>query len=200
MQIIKVSSIKGGVGKSTISAYLSKYLSKNHKVLLIDADFIKYSSHIVKIFEGFWRFKKNLTVYKIEEDHKIEEKIMKNDYDFVVVDCPPLPELMCNKIESNINVYISDISSLDLLLRYTDNLKVKILIINMVPPFPEDLELAIEKIKNLDFNLKAVIPFIPKIFMSKFKEIENSEIEILEKISEKIEKNDFNGEIISPLS
>jgi len=88
VQIIKVSSIKGGVGKSTISAYLSKYLSKRHKVLLIDADLIKYSSYIVKIFEGFWRFKRNLTVYELEENDKIDEKIMKNDYEYVIVDCP----------------------------------------------------------------------------------------------------------------
>jgi len=78
VQIIKVSSIKGGVGKSTISAYLSKYLSKRHKVLLIDADLIKYSSYIVKVFEGFWRLKRNLTVYEIEENDNIE-KILKNN-------------------------------------------------------------------------------------------------------------------------
>ncbi|AWR93317.1 AAA family ATPase [Acidianus brierleyi] len=199
MQIIKVSSIKGGVGKSTISAYLSKYLSKRHKVLLIDADLIKYSGYIVKVFEGFWRLKRNLTVYEIEENDNIE-KILKNNYEYAVVDCPPFPEIICNKIDSNIDIYVSDITSLDLLLQYVTNKKIKILVINMVPPFPEDLEQISEKIKNLDFNLKVVIPFIPKIFMSKFRDIENSEIEIIEKMSNRIEKNSFNGEVISPLS
>jgi cellulose biosynthesis protein BcsQ len=197
VQIIKVSSVKGGVGKSTISAYLSKYLSKKHKVLLIDADIIKYSSYLVKLLEGFWRFKSNLTVYKVE--NKIDEKMLDNKYDYVVVDCPPFPEALCSKINSTIDIYVSDISSLDLLLSYIDGSKIKILVINMVPPFPEDIENTVEKIKNLNFDLKVVIPFIPKIFMSKFKEIENSEIGMVQEIAFKIEKTDFNGQIISPL-
>jgi len=81
----------------------------------------------------------------------------------------------CNKIASNIDIYISDITSLDLLLQYINDLKIKILVVNMIPPFPEDIERIYEKIKNLDFNLKVVIPFIPKIFMSKFRDIENNE-------------------------
>jgi cellulose biosynthesis protein BcsQ len=193
--VIKVSSVKGGVGKSTISAYLSKYLSKKHKVLLIDADIIKYSSYLVKLLGGL-RFESNLAVYKVD---KIDEKILDNSYDYVVVDCPHFPEANCNKINSTIDIYVSDISSLDLLLSYVDSSKIKILIINMVSPFPEDIENIVEKIKNLNFDLKVVIPFIPKIYMSKFKGIENSEMEMIQEMAYKIEKADFNGQVISPL-
>ncbi|MEM1600194.1 MAG: ParA family protein, partial [Sulfolobaceae archaeon] len=49
--IIRVISLKGGIGKSTISAFLAKYLSEegNSKVLLIDKDNLNFSSFLINI-------------------------------------------------------------------------------------------------------------------------------------------------------
>ncbi|MEM5806566.1 MAG: ParA family protein, partial [Candidatus Aenigmatarchaeota archaeon] len=44
--IINIVSLKGGVGKTTISVNLSEYLKKeyNKKVLLVDSNFNNYST------------------------------------------------------------------------------------------------------------------------------------------------------------
>ncbi len=204
MTTISVTGIKGGVGKSTISAYLSINLSEKYKVLLVDADFLKYCTYLVKLYEKFLRNKQNLKITSIDLYNTSYVDVFEkaNDYSYIIVDCPVYPEKNCNEIlKTDITIYVSDVSSLDSLLMIAGRgeSKKKVLVVNMVPPYPEDIETITSKINTLNFDLKVVIPFIPKIFMSKFREINDYKVDMLEKMAEAIERNKLDGGIISPL-
>ncbi|AOL17182.1 hypothetical protein BFU36_11225 [Sulfolobus sp. A20] len=204
MTTISVTGIKGGVGKSTISTYLSIFFSNKYKVMLVDSDFLKYSSYLVKLYEKFLKNKQNLKVTSIDlyNSSYIDAFEGNNDYSYIVVDCPIYPEKGCNEIlKTDITIYVSDVSSLDSLLMVAGRgeSKKRILVVNMVPPYPEDIESITSKISKLNFDLKVVIPFIPKIFMSKFREINDYKVDMLEKIAEAIEKDKLNGGVLTPL-
>ncbi|MDY2574730.1 MAG: AAA family ATPase [Bacilli bacterium] len=114
--IIVVTSGKGGVGKSTLSGLIGLYLSKNFKVLLIDADLgltnlelifnaIKSKfdiSDVIKgrceLYQAINKIKTNLFLLNLclsTEVNKYPEYLLesliqevKNDYDYVIVDSP----------------------------------------------------------------------------------------------------------------
>lgn len=202
--IITVTGIKGGAGKSTISSYLSICLHKKSRVLLADLDFLKFSSYLInKVFYKSIEKRENLNYLPLDLSKNSFPALIeqyKGMYDYIIIDCPTLLQSRCDKIiKNNLVIYVSDKSSLDMLIQFTKEVNSKkILVVNLVPPFPEEIEDTINKIKDLDFNLKVVVPFINKIFMSHFRPIENLRIEVLDKICDAVEKNLLDGRVIFP--
>ncbi|MCM3551256.1 ParA family protein, partial [Alkalihalobacillus clausii] len=91
-EIIAVTQQKGGVGKSTIAMHLgAAFHEKGKRVLVIDADrqntLVHWSSASGDSDNGIPFPVVNLA----EADGQIHREIKKfiNDYDIIVVDCPP---------------------------------------------------------------------------------------------------------------
>ena len=176
--IIRVISLKGGIGKSTISAFLAKYLSEegNSKVLLIDKDNLKFSSFLNNILDA-----------KVDIN---KEKL--DGYDYIIIDYPTATEKIESK-DDDIVILVSDVVTLDLITKYAKELKgIKVLIVNMVSPLPGDLEEVNNMVEKLDFDLKFVIPFIPKAFSMPIRKDKRTEIpairELAKLIKEKIKE------------
>ncbi|UDG82631.1 ParA family partition ATPase [Candidatus Vallotia cooleyia] len=88
-EIIAVTQQKGGVGKSTIAMHLgAAFHEKEKKVLLVDADgqntLIRWSSTAKS---GILFPVVNLAEAGAQIHREIKKFI--NDYDFIIVDCPP---------------------------------------------------------------------------------------------------------------
>ena len=84
MSIIAIVGNKGGVGKTTLSVNIATGLNKRSRTAVIDADPQRSSLQ--------WRaFSENdaVSVYEAEEDLGSQAKALQQDYDQVVIDCPP---------------------------------------------------------------------------------------------------------------
>ena len=84
--IISVLNQKGGVGKTTITLCLSSFLSKKHKVLVVDADPQKSLTNWFLSNDSRGRF------VVISQSHKkihLELEKIKNEYDYIIIDGPP---------------------------------------------------------------------------------------------------------------
>ena len=91
-KIISLVQLKGGVGRSTVATNLAGTLAENARVALLDCDSPQFTcSH--------WLNHRN-TYYEIDEILDISQPTtyrsmatqlvhLKNDYDYVVIDCPP---------------------------------------------------------------------------------------------------------------
>ena len=116
MKRIDIVSVKGGVGKSFIAFFIAKTLSEDHTVLLFDKDLSSTISRMYNIkncllsflieesFSDYFRKINNLTVLNLGCNKKINSidsaKIAEvynyfNDYEFMIVDNPPIPSDMC---------------------------------------------------------------------------------------------------------
>lgn len=191
--IIRVVSLKGGVGKSTISAYLVKYLQEfGNKVLLVDKDNLRFSSFMLKLIGA--------NNVEIVEDLTSKEEA--KNYNYVVVDYPtPIKsELLTAYLGlDDIMIFASDIFSIGYVQNFAKEIKgIKILVVNMVSPFPEDIKAVADKVKDSDFSLKAIIPFIPKLFMNVMRNVKCPEVKILKELSLLIERKDFHGQVLLP--
>lgn len=196
--IIKVVSIKGGVGKSVISAYMAKYLAENNSnnVLLIDNDNISFSSALLKL-------NKINNVEVIRNENSIDNF---KKFNYIVIDCPTLVrhELFSTcSLEhlpsDSITILVSDVTSIGYVSELRKTIEgIKILIVNMVSPFPDDIDDVSAKVKELDFDVKVIIPFIPKVFLATLRDINDVEIEVLKKLSLAIQSKDFNRQLLSP--
>ncbi|MDK3656242.1 AAA family ATPase [Staphylococcus pseudintermedius] len=117
MKVITYSSNKGGVGKSSIALNVSGYLGLKEKVLFIGLDGQKNSSSVLKkdkientiydVLSGATTINSAIypskfkNVYYIPESRKLDntkvgnlviKKLLQNiynEYDYVVIDCPP---------------------------------------------------------------------------------------------------------------
>ncbi|QGA53919.1 AAA family ATPase [Sulfolobus sp. E5-1-F] len=193
--IIKTVSVKGGVGKSIISAYLAKYLAESGKrVLVVDKDYLKFSSLLIK------NSVKGVDV--VTDDTTLDYGNIERNYDFIIVDTPTMQfESKFDKADEVVNLIVSDAFTLDLTVKYYKNLEGrKILIVNMVYPFPSDIYNISERIKDLDFDIKIVIPFIPKLFSSLVKEGKiKVNIDLLRTLAREILDKNFNKKLITPI-
>lgn len=85
MSVLSVISLKGGVGKTTISLNLAKEFSKieNLKVALIDAD----NQHSSFDFLTNYKKEKFCDFFKLEDEKQLKE--IKKNYEVVIVDNAP---------------------------------------------------------------------------------------------------------------
>lgn len=84
MSIIAIVGNKGGVGKTTLSLNVATGLNNRSRTAVIDADPQRSSLQ--------WRaFSENdaISVYEAEEDLASQATTLSQDYDQVVIDCPP---------------------------------------------------------------------------------------------------------------
>lgn len=84
MSIIAIVGNKGGVGKTTLSLNLASGLNKRNRTAIIDADPQRSSLQ--------WRaFSENdaISVYEAEEDLASQANTLRQDYNQIVIDCPP---------------------------------------------------------------------------------------------------------------
>lgn len=81
-QIITISNIKGGVGKTTTTIFLATLLSKYGKVLVKDADPQGSLTGWIETIDTEIPFE--FTIANLRLVSKIEEK-----YDFILIDTPP---------------------------------------------------------------------------------------------------------------
>ncbi|WP_162569048.1 ParA family protein [Acidianus sulfidivorans] len=193
--IIKVISLKGGVGKSVISTYLAKYLSENGKrVLLIDNDNVGLSSKLIQ--------NSKIEGVDIRKDVVSLDSDTIKKYDFIIIDFPSLFfKTQFDKLNTEaITLLVSDLATMDIAIEYSKNLGAKIFVLNMVSPFVDDINGASEKIKDLDFNVKVVIPFIPKVFLTVMRENKiKNDIEPLKNLARILIDKELNDQLISPI-
>ncbi|AEB95138.1 ParA family protein [Metallosphaera cuprina] len=190
-KIIRITSVKGGVGKSTVAAFMAKYLSERGNVLVIDLDNLGHLSSLIEI----------LRLKDVEARRELGDldKLRKmSGYDYVIIDDPDLLKVIEDPSQDIINVVISDVLALASTLKYLDKIGgVKALIVNMVPPLPADFSKIIKAVRELNVDLKAVIPFIPKIFSLLVRQDSKTELPIVKRLAIAIENNEFNGEVIT---
>ncbi|MEM3915380.1 MAG: ParA family protein [Metallosphaera sp.] len=190
-KIIRITSVKGGVGKSTIAAFMAKYLSERGNVLVIDLDNLGHLTSLIEI----------LRLKDVEARRELGDldKLRKmSGYDYVIIDDPDLLKVIEDPSQDIINVVISDVLALASTLKYLDKIGgVKVLIVNMVPPLPADFSKIIKAVRELNVDLKAVIPFIPKIFSLLVRQDSKTELPIVKRLAIAIENNEFNGEVIT---
>ncbi|ARM76747.1 ParA family protein [Acidianus manzaensis] len=194
--IVKVLSLKGGVGKSIIALYLAKYMAeKGKKILLIDNDNISLSSTLIE--------KSQINGVDIRKDmQSIPFDLLKN-YDFIIIDYPTLfKEDKLDNMQDAVTILISDITTLDDAYDYFKNISgKKVFILNMVPPFPDYIEAMLKKVKEVDICPSIVIPFIPNMFLSVMRENKiKNDIRCLKTLSELLIQGNLNCQLISPLS
>jgi len=89
-QIISIANQKGGTGKTTLSMNFAAGLSKRGRVLLIDADPQGSAGQWSGLASEDKPFP--VSVISIGGNLAMEAKRFANDYDFVVIDCPPTLE------------------------------------------------------------------------------------------------------------
>lgn len=84
MSIIAVVGNKGGAGKTTLSVNIASGINKRYRTAIIDADPQRSSLQ--------WRaFSESdaVSVYEAEEDIQAQANKLKNNYEKIVIDCPP---------------------------------------------------------------------------------------------------------------
>lgn len=121
---------------------------------------------------------------KFEEEYA---KILKKGFDFYIVDNPSM--VMWNDLEVQLEllafekvlpnekilrIYLTDNtdSTIESTKRYMENIEKEArgrgnyfaIVVNLVPPFPEDIEKARERVRDFP-GIKIVIPFIEELFM-----------------------------------
>ncbi|MEM5821334.1 MAG: AAA family ATPase [Candidatus Aenigmatarchaeota archaeon] len=127
--IINVISLKGGVGKTTISINLAAYLRKeyNKRILLVDSNFNNYSTKLFskfklkeygeRLYNGIYPLKYfHLKILRsIPKEIEKDLELLKRYYDYIIFDLPNDLEIILNfEKVSNLNLRIlnSDIFSL----------------------------------------------------------------------------------------
>lgn len=89
-RIISVANQKGGTGKTTLSMNLAVGLAKSGRVLVIDADPQRSASQWCSLSSDDKPFP--ISVISIGGHLKREAERFAEDYDFLVIDCPPTLE------------------------------------------------------------------------------------------------------------
>jgi len=84
MSVIAIVGNKGGVGKTTLSVNIASGLKNRHSTAVIDAD-PQLSSVQWRAFSA----DDAVSVYEAEENLAAQARELKQDYDQIVIDCPP---------------------------------------------------------------------------------------------------------------
>jgi len=84
MSIIAIVGNKGGAGKTTLSVNIASGLKNRRRTAVIDADPQLSSLQWRAFSEG-----DAVSVYEAEDDIAAQARALKQDYDAIVIDCPP---------------------------------------------------------------------------------------------------------------
>lgn len=105
-KIISVANQKGGTGKTTVSMNLAAGLSKQGRVLIIDADPQGSASQWCSLSTDEKPFP--VSVISVGANLPREVARFAKDYDFIVIDCPPTLEsgVMQSALETSDSVVI----------------------------------------------------------------------------------------------
>jgi len=85
MPVIAIAGNKGGVGKTTLSLNLATALSQNNSVIILDADPQGSSFQWREIADN----DDAINVQMVSEDIEKQVAALQNDYQYIVIDCPP---------------------------------------------------------------------------------------------------------------
>lgn len=89
-KVITVCNQKGGSGKTTISMHVAGTLAKKNKVLVIDADRQSTATRWAASADDANPFRASVVGLSAAET-KVHREVQKfvDDYDYIVIDCPP---------------------------------------------------------------------------------------------------------------
>jgi len=135
-------------------------------------------------------------IYRLEEKiYNAFEKIKDDlDIEYIILDSTVglMPDDIIIKSLEKLSilekgVYLTDIGSLNATIRYAkmwSNLQYKALVVNMIPPIPEELSEAISIVKNVYsynmFNTIAIVPFDEELYnYNPSKEIQNKRLNLI---------------------
>ncbi len=124
MKIISISNLKGGTGKSTISANIIVALSKDFKVLAIDSDNPQYT--LSNYFKNRSDSENSFDSIKLDSIEKLDDIIAKNkNVDYIIIDSPGGSTDIAKKILEISDILITPVSDsrldLDVIGQPTDN-------------------------------------------------------------------------------
>jgi len=137
MPVIALVGNKGGAGKTTLSVNLSAGLAKQSNTVLVDAD----PQGSALQWNAFSGADQALTVLEASDELNNQLKELSQEYDYVVVDCPP-------SVHALQTISVLEICDLALI---------------PVQPSPVDLwatvhtEEAVKKARELNVNLQALL-------------------------------------------
>ncbi|QXJ31594.1 nucleotide-binding protein [Saccharolobus shibatae] len=134
--IVRLLSIKGGVGKSSIAYALARTISTSgYKVLFLDMDNLHTVSRILGVKDCELTYVRDFFVFACDDLSKISF----DNYEYVIIDTySGIPRGTLSDIKGDriYNIFISDFSSIDNTLNYikewNDKEGTNFLVVNMV--------------------------------------------------------------------
>ncbi|QGA53487.1 AAA family ATPase [Sulfolobus sp. E5-1-F] len=170
--IVRVLSIKGGVGKTSIAYALARTISSSgYKVLLLDMDNLHTISRVLGVKNCELTYVKNIFVFACNDFSKISF----SNYEYVIIDTysgisnGTLSVIMGDRIY---NIFVSDFSSVDTTLNYVrewnSEENTNFLVVNMVIRENNEYDVMLRKFFN-SLPLKSNVK-INKVFLFFFDE------------------------------
>ncbi|BBD72467.1 hypothetical protein HS1genome_0856 [Sulfodiicoccus acidiphilus] len=177
-----VLGAKGGVGKSTVAATLALQLAKQgREVLLLDMDPLNWSSYVLERLIGNGRsLEGRVNSIKVRGEGPAVELIKLRNQEVCVLDPPPITRwkvktepLFGGEVAKRVYVTDSSISSVKSTIALASFLRGHThavnagLVVNMVPPVPEELANSSKfrrLCEELEVSVCGVVPFDERLY------------------------------------